>query len=411
MYCEVFSLALFVKVVDKIGQLDIDCCEMIKLRILLICGLIFSFFQIPLYPQNSEITQSREELAKIRERLYECRQRREEIDEAKKSTLARIEIISEELNITKKLIEALRKEESSLKEEVLVLQKRIDRIETDLSTRKSVLAERLRETYKHGKAHDLELILFSKSLSDVVKKIKYILLIAGQDKKLIDSTRVLVQASIKERERLMEKIARESKLREEKEKEKKKMETEKGVKEEMLQKLRKEKEEKVKLESELEEVEKRMVELIERLERERRSNHLFEGISFSKYKGKLRWPAAGKVISKFGKKRHPVYWTVTQNNGIDIEAGYGAPVYAVAKGKIVYAERFLGYSKVVLLDHGEGYYTLYAYLSEILVPTGAIVNEGEVIAYLGDSLNGGLLHFEVRKKGKPKDPLNWLQPK
>lgn len=384
---------------------------MIRLGMLIVY-LLLSVLQTPLHSQDSEIAEKQAELSKIRERLYECRRRKKEIEEKEKSTLARLEILDEELRLTQELIEALKKEESSLKEDVLALQSGIEKLEKELTARKSVLARRLKEIYKEGKTHDLELILFSKSLSDMLKKIKYILLIAEQDKKLIDSTRVLTQSLIEEKRRLTEKMAEERKLREEKESEKMRMEEEKSVKEGILQSLKKEKSEKEKLERELKEAEKRLTELIERLERERmRGGRPFEGSGFSKYKGKLPWPVNGKVISKFGKKKHPVYGTVTQNNGIDIEAEYGTPVYSVAKGKVVYAEGFLGYGKVVLLDHGEGYYTLYAHLSQILVPTGAIVEGGEVIAYVGDSLDGSLLHFEVRKKGKPQNPLNWLYPK
>lgn len=316
------------------------------------------------------------------------------------------------MSITRELIEALRKEEGSLKNEVAVLEKKVEKVETELETRKSILAKRLREIYKHGKVHDLELILFSKSLTDVLKKVKYILLIAEQDRKLMDSTRVLAQVLNEERQKLTQKAAEERELREEKESEESAMNKEKKAKEEMLQALRKEGEEKERLERELEEAERRVIELIQRLERERvKSGDLFEGTAFEKKKGMLRWPVQGKVISNFGKKRHPVYWTVTQNNGIDIEASLGEPVHAVARGKVVYADRFLGYSKVVLLDHGEGYYTLYAYLSEILAPIGTVAGEGDIIAYVGDSPDGSLFHFEVRKKGKPENPLNWLRPK
>ncbi len=382
------------------------------MRMPIVCGLAFSFLQVSVYPQDSRISRSQAELSAIRERLYECRCRKEEIDKEEKSILVRLEAITEELRMTAKLIEALRKEESFLKEDVLALQKRVETVERELETRKSILAKRLREIYKHGRTHDLELILFSKSFSDVLKKVKYILLIAEQDKKLIDSTRALTQSLLAEKQKLTDSVAEENKLREEKEDEKKKMEVEKIAKENVLEKLKNEEKEKDKIQKELEEAEKKMVELIGRLERERvRGGDLFEGISFGEHKGKLPWPVKGKVISKFGKKRHPVYWTVTQNNGIDVEASYGAPVYAVARGKVVYAERFLGYSKVILLDHGEGYYTLYAYLSEMLVLSGSIVDEGDIIAYVGDSLDGSLFHFEVRKKGKPEDPLGWLCPR
>jgi septal ring factor EnvC (AmiA/AmiB activator) len=377
-----------------------------------VCGLLVFLLSHGLHSQNSQIIRSRDELSEIRERLSECRRRREEIEKEQEGTLAKLEILGEELVTADALIEALRREESLLKEEVERLQKRVAKVEKELTARKSILGARLREMYKHGRTRDLELILFSTSLSGMMKRLKYILLIAGQDKKLVDSTRALTQSLIAQKEELGERVEEETRLREEKESEKNRIRNEKAKREKILDKLGDEGEEKSKLEKELEAAEKKLVELIEKLEREAaQMGGSFQGAPLEEYKGKLRWPVDGEVISRFGKKRHPIYWTVTQNNGIDIDAGYGAPVHAVAAGKVVYAERFLGYGRVVLVDHGHGYYTLYAYLSEILVFVGSTVEEGDIIAYVGDSLDGDLFHFELRKKGKPDDPLDWLRPR
>ncbi len=383
---------------------------MVRVFILLLLFLL-SFQAVPAYSQDSEIRQSKEELAKIRERLEECRRRKEEIGEEEKVTLNRLEIVTEGLRITGQLIAAIKKEETSLRSEIGILQKKVEGLETDLESRKSILARRLREMYKHGRIHDLELMLLSGSLSDVLKKMKYIVAIAEHDEELIGSIRETVRSLENEKRELADRAAHEKRLKNEKENQKVEMEKEKTAKEVMLERLSTEKDEKENLERELEEVEKRVVSLIERLERESASREAIGGVSLSTYKGRLPWPVDGKVVSKFGKQRHPIHGTVTENNGIDIEARYGMPVRAVSKGKVVYADRFLGYSRVVLLDHGEGYYTLYAYLSDIVVPVGVIVDRGDVIAYVGDSFRESLLHFEVRKKGQPEDPLQWLIPR
>ncbi|KPJ50993.1 hypothetical protein AMJ40_01190 [candidate division TA06 bacterium DG_26] len=387
---------------------NIDCLEVRKLGILIVLACAFSGTLV--HPQDTEIIKREAELSRIRESLHECRRRKNEIEEEKQSTLARLEVLSEELELTEDLIDAVKREESSLKTDVGALKKRVERMEERLKTRRLVLGGRLRELYKRGKAHDLELLLFSKSFSDAVKKIKYVMVIAEQDKRLIDSTGVLIRSLVEERERLSQKMEKERKLREEKESEKKNMEKDRRTKEEILDRLKDEREEKEKLEKELEEAERRVTELIESLERERlKGGQRFEGTGLSERKGKLQWPVEGEVSSGFGKKTHPVYKTVTQNNGIDIEAEYGAPVHSVARGKVVYAGRFLGYGQVVLLDHGEGYYTLYAHLSQITAPPGSVVDENIIIGYVGSSLDGSLLHFEVRQKGKPEDPLVWLK--
>jgi murein DD-endopeptidase MepM/ murein hydrolase activator NlpD len=108
---------------------------------------------------------------------------------------------------------------------------------------------------------------------------------------------------------------------------------------------------------------------------------------------------------------HPKYNTTTKNNGIDINGRYGDNVFAVAPGKVAYADRFMGYGNLVLIDHLDGYYSLYGHLSEILVRVGDEVSVGRIIGRVGESgsLSGPMLHFELRKNGKPVDPVAYLK--
>jgi murein hydrolase activator len=102
---------------------------------------------------------------------------------------------------------------------------------------------------------------------------------------------------------------------------------------------------------------------------------------------------------------------VTFNRGIEITAPQGRDIVAVAEGTAIYADWFKGYGRLVILDHGSGYFTLYAHASDILIKTGDAVSGGQVIAKVGDSgsLEGPQLYFELRHKGKPQDPLTWLR--
>jgi len=120
----------------------------------------------------------------------------------------------------------------------------------------------------------------------------------------------------------------------------------------------------------------------------------------------------GNVVGRFGPETHPKWGTTTMNNGIDIEAPMGAAVRAVARGRVEYtSDDYAGYGEIVILNHGDGYYTLYAHLSDILVAQGAAVESGQTIGRVGDtgSLKGTVLHFEVRKGGNALDPQQWLK--
>lgn len=128
------------------------------------------------------------------------------------------------------------------------------------------------------------------------------------------------------------------------------------------------------------------------------------------FKGVMAWPAAGRLRVGFGRHKHPRFDTYTVQNGIEIAAKADDPVQAVHEGTVVFADRFLGYGLMVVLDHGSKHHTLYARLAEIKVSQGQHVGEGEAIGAVGAGLEGPGLYFEVRFQGKPEDPLDWLRP-
>jgi len=127
--------------------------------------------------------------------------------------------------------------------------------------------------------------------------------------------------------------------------------------------------------------------------------------------GRMDWPVKGPVSAPFGKFKHPEFASELVRKGIDIDAPLGEAVRAVETGRVVFADRFTGYGRMVILDHGERYYTIYAHLSEIISKTGDDVRRGEILGRVGDSdsLGGAKLYFELRKDGRSVDPLPWLR--
>lgn len=116
---------------------------------------------------------------------------------------------------------------------------------------------------------------------------------------------------------------------------------------------------------------------------------------------KFAWPAKGKVIAGFNE---------SSNKGINIAGKMGEPVDAAAEGKVVYAGSGLrGYGNLVIIKHDGNYLTAYAHNSKILVKEGEAVKRGQRIADMGDSdADTAMLHFEVRRQGKPVDPMKFL---
>jgi septal ring factor EnvC (AmiA/AmiB activator) len=125
-------------------------------------------------------------------------------------------------------------------------------------------------------------------------------------------------------------------------------------------------------------------------------------------RGKLGWPVNGQVVIGFGKQKDAKLGTYYESNGIEIEVPPGSPIYAVAAGKIVFADYFKGYGNLFILSHPGGYHTLYAQTDRMVKKIGNQVSAGDLLGYSG--LGGrDSIYFEIRAKGSPVNPLSWLQ--
>ncbi|MCF6247544.1 MAG: peptidoglycan DD-metalloendopeptidase family protein [Desulfobacula sp.] len=133
--------------------------------------------------------------------------------------------------------------------------------------------------------------------------------------------------------------------------------------------------------------------------------------SFSNYKGRLNPPVRGRIISRYGPASTGDYKSFTFQKGIDIKVERGEPVKSVFKGEIMFAQWLKGYGNLLIINHGDNYYTLYAHVEEIFKQQGERVETGEVVATAGDtgSIKGMNLHFEIRHHGKPVNPMKWLR--
>ena len=126
--------------------------------------------------------------------------------------------------------------------------------------------------------------------------------------------------------------------------------------------------------------------------------------------GRFRFPADGPITSPFGPRRHPIFHTVRMHTGIDIGAGFGTAVRAGGPGVVVLAGPASGYGNAIVVDHGGGIATLYGHVSRFGVRVGQKVTAGETIGAVGNTGNstGPHLHFEVRVRGVPVDPMPYL---
>ena len=132
---------------------------------------------------------------------------------------------------------------------------------------------------------------------------------------------------------------------------------------------------------------------------------------FDKLKGLLKIPVKGTIVAGSSAYAHDPLHVLNVRNGIRIQADRGEPIRAVCTGRVIYADWFKGYGNMIIIDHGNSYYTVYAHVEDLFKSKGDQVESDEVIATAGDtgSLMGSGLYFEVRHHGKALNPMDWIK--
>lgn len=132
---------------------------------------------------------------------------------------------------------------------------------------------------------------------------------------------------------------------------------------------------------------------------------------FASQRGRMSMPVRGSIVETYGKHKHPDFDSYTFSKGLSIAAGAGTEIRCIHDGTVIFADYFKGYGNMVIVDHGGGYFSLYAHASRILKRVGTQVARNDAVATVGDldSTRGPLLYFEIRHQGRPLDPAGWVR--
>lgn len=367
--------------------------------------LVFCLFIFPV--ATHAVKNPKEQYQKIQKEIESHKEKLEKVKRQEHSTLEDIDRVNKRLDY---IMAELRKQRNRIEE----TSSEIRRIETEKSTteremdrEKAWLIRKLRALQRYGKNLDVMILLTStEDVGEIMRRWKYLERISIYEKRVIeDYSRNLEQ--LRQQEQRLRELSERLKRDEERIRlnEATLLEN-KREKENLLASIRREKAAHEKMIRELNEASKRLLDLI----REMEERETFSAKGFSELKGRLIWPVNGKVAIPYGSQVDPRFNTPVFRNGIYIETKEEA-VRAVWGGKVVFSDWFKGYGNLVIINHGEGYHTLYGNLSETFFKAGDIIKEKEVIGKVGESgmINGPSLYFEVRYKGKPLDPLQWLK--
>lgn len=352
-----------------------------------------------------------EEYNKIQKEIDTHKKKLEHVKKREYSVLSDIENMNKQLKMTES---ALRKYKNSLaytESKITQVESEIAANRSNLEKQREWLKRKLRAIQRYGRDADtVMLLLNADDIVQLSKTTKYLQYIAVHENKLLNNYKEHIdQLNRKERQLVSLKtdlIRNRQKVKDEEES----LEKKKKSRETLLTSVKREEASYKRMLRELQDASEKLLDIIRESEKAAQDEK-FEGKGLSKLKGKLPWPVDGKVVVQYGSQRDPQFNTPIFRSGTYIQSGSDSAAKAVYAGKVVFAEWFKGYGQLVILNHGDGYHTLYGSLSEIFASVGDIIKEKQIIGRVGNSgiVNSPGVYFELRYKGKPLDPLQWLR--
>lgn len=375
---------------------------------LCLCLLIFTAAFFNAQPGAASSTEA--ELEEVRRRIEESRKK---IDAAKrKETQAArtLDAIDKDLAERNRTFRAINRDITRLQKEIDEVHRKSDALKKELENKEKVLNARLASAYRFFRRGSIQVILEASSYNDFLRKDRLLREVVAKDHALFAEC---LEAFERQRELEAQLAAKRHEMLKSQEKladQRRSVQSARAEKVAHLQKVRSEKTHQMKA---LEELERRSHELQKFMEELHKKKRVFTPTigNFSDMRGKLPFPVRGRVITAFGRKEHPELNTFTFQKGIEIEANYRQEIHAVFDGRVIFADWFRGYGYMIIIDHGEHYYSISAYASELLKEVDDIVRQGEPIALVGDagSTRGNCLYFEIRHRGKPQNPMTWIR--
>jgi len=364
-------------------------------------------------PITDKIERERKTLEQLKDKIEEKRKRAEEAEKKRESVLQGIQSLDERLIRHRQdhheIIKKLRKKDR----EIEAITDQLSSMRAGIQERRNAILARLKVQYMEGRFGYVKALLASDSYGDFERRRQYLSAVSQKDYELLGSFKTDVARMEQAERQRAEARAGMMSFKEGVERKLVDIRALQKEKKVYLTKITHEKDAYNKAVEELERSASRVDSILRELETRRKALAMrpptAPGLPRGT-KGTLPWPADGQVISFFGRQKHPTFNTYVQRKGIEIKTMEGSFIHAVMPGTVVYADWLKGYGLVIILDHANGYFSLYAHASKILSKVGEQVAEGFPIGETGDTgmIGENTLYFELREGAEAVDPLHWL---
>lgn len=341
----------------------------------------------------------------------------------------------------KEITRSLAKKEAELKqldreldnaeETIRRTEQEIAKATEDAKTRQLQIERRLVSLYKAGELGALRMFFSADSFPQMAENVRYMGSILEYDKRIFADYRKKIEELGKLKKRLEEDAGRKERIKTSIAAKKNEILEEKNLKSNHLSAVRQNRQKHEESLKQLQANAARLQSMLNRLETESRRRAAAQrqerpaarpgkplpelppvpDRGFASQKGRMQMPVRGNIIETYGKHKHPEFNSYTFSKGLVISVSPGTEVRSIYDGTVIFSDYFKGYGTMVIIDHGGGYFSLYAHLSRSAVKVGADVSRGSAIGASGDadSTRGPALYFEIRHQGKPVDPAGWVR--
>ncbi len=376
---------------------------------------------------EEEIERRQRELESIRKEIDKFEQKIQESRKSEEESITLLENLDRQTTLVRTYIRDLRSAEQRYVREIDESRRSIRNLENQIEELREQYARYVRSAYKRGTVQDVELLFGAQSVNQFLVRAEYIRRFTNQRRNDLYAIQEKQKQLAEEQNRLEVALREQRNIIQEKQQEEKRLADRTVERRNVLNRIRQDRslyeQELARKQQAERELRRLIAEIIEtqRRRQEQDDNRVREGkpaeivppdVAFASKKGRLPWPVReGQIAAQFGEQVHPVLKTVTENTGVGISVPNGSPVYAVAEGDVVFITWLPAYGNLVIVYHHDGYRTVYANLSDILVRENDRVQAGDMLARSAESVEGSTVHFEIWKDREKQDPESWLQPK
>ena len=348
--------------------------------------------------QAGELEDAQQELERIQKLIEQKQAEFERLVSQERSVTNDLTKIEQELDVLQGDLYDLQRRLAQAERNIGQTEVEIVDAQGRLEIRNGFMLQRIRAMSEVGYVNYLEVILGSRSFGDFLARFELLRQVLASDVTLFREVKEEKRQLVVKKAYLEEQQAELSRLKADTAARKAAVEEKQEIKERLLAKLRDDKEAIAEALDELEKTSKQLEKYI--LDVQLAAQRGGEKPSF-------RWPVGGPVTSRFGPRFHPILKVNKNHTGIDIAAARGTAVESSASGYVILAGWVGGYGKCIVIDHGGYWSTLYAHLDSISVVINSAVAQGSEIGHVGSTgySTGPHLHFEIRFRGDPLDPM------